>query len=88
MKILGRSTVPLLLAAAAVPAWTGLSAQEQVQPAGVTVQLCCHIDRCSRPVGQRMREIDLGGRDHGSSNAVTGGEHDDVVRCQPHERRS
>jgi outer membrane protein OmpA-like peptidoglycan-associated protein len=29
VNILGRSTVPLLLAAAAVPAWSGLSAQEQ-----------------------------------------------------------
>ena len=32
MNILRRSTVPWLLAAAAVPAWSGLSAQEQVQP--------------------------------------------------------
>ena len=29
MNIFGRSTVPLLLAAAAVPAWSGLSAQGQ-----------------------------------------------------------
>ena len=29
MKILGRSTIPLLLAAAAVPAWSGLAAQVQ-----------------------------------------------------------
>lgn len=34
MKILGRSTVPLLLAAAAVPAWSGLSAQVQGQVEG------------------------------------------------------
>ena len=33
MKIFGRSTFPLLLAAAAVPAWTGLSAQVQDQGA-------------------------------------------------------
>ena len=31
MKIFGRSTITLLLAAAAVPAWTGLSAQVQDQ---------------------------------------------------------
>lgn len=31
MNVLKRSTVPLLLAAAAVPAWSGLSAQVQVQ---------------------------------------------------------
>jgi OOP family OmpA-OmpF porin len=31
VNILRRSTVPLLLAAVAVPAWSGLSAQEQVQ---------------------------------------------------------
>jgi outer membrane protein OmpA-like peptidoglycan-associated protein len=34
VNIVRRSTAPLLLAAAAVPAWTGLSAQEQVQPEG------------------------------------------------------
>ena len=36
MNILGRSTVPLLLAAAAVPAWSGLSAQVQ-DPNAITV---------------------------------------------------
>ena len=34
MKILKRSTVALLLAAAAVPAWSGLSAQVQEQAEG------------------------------------------------------
>jgi outer membrane protein OmpA-like peptidoglycan-associated protein len=34
VKILGRSTVPFLLAAAAVPAWSGLYAQEQEQAEG------------------------------------------------------
>ena len=34
MKIFGRSTIPLLLAAAAVPAWSGLSAQVQEQAEG------------------------------------------------------
>ena len=40
MNFLERSTVPLLLAAAAVPAWSGLSAQVQdPNPITVTGQL-------------------------------------------------
>ena len=31
MNILGRSILPLLLAAVAMPAWSALSAQDQVQ---------------------------------------------------------
>ena len=44
MKIFGRSTVPMLLAAAAVPAWSGLSAQVQEQvEGGIAFKDACRI---------------------------------------------
>ena len=60
MKILGRSTVPLLLAAAAVPAWSGLSAQvqEQVQSANaVTVTGQMPADLTKLPKGPEVQGI-------------------------------
>ena len=60
MNILGRSTVPLLLAAAAVPAWSGLSAQVQGQvedqtPITVTGQL--PTDLKGLPKGPEVKGI-------------------------------
>ena len=60
MNILGRSTVPLLLAAAAVPAWSGLSAQVQgqVQDANaITVTGQTPADLTRLPKGPEIKGI-------------------------------
>ena len=58
MKILGRSTVPLLLAAAAVPAWSGLSAQVQGQSAAaITVTGQMPTDLKALPKGPEVQGI-------------------------------
>jgi outer membrane protein OmpA-like peptidoglycan-associated protein len=60
VKILGRSTVPLLLAAAAVPAWSGLSAQAQGQVEGtnaITVTSQLPTDLTGMPEGPEVKGI-------------------------------
>src|ERR1051326_1063540 len=60
VNIIGRSTVPLLLAAAAVPAWSGLSAQaqQQVQGAGeITVTGEMPADLTGLPKGPDVSGI-------------------------------
>ena len=60
MNILGRSTVPLLLAAAAVPAWSGLSAQVQGQVEGasaITVTGEIPADMTKLPKGPEVQGI-------------------------------
>ena len=60
MKILGRSTVPLLLAAAAVPAWSGLSAQVQGQVESanpITVTGEAPADLTALPKGPEVKGI-------------------------------
>lgn len=56
MKIFGRSTVPLLLAAAAVPAWSGLSAQVQ-EPNPITVTGELPTDLAGLPKGPEVKGI-------------------------------
>jgi outer membrane protein OmpA-like peptidoglycan-associated protein len=56
VNILGRSTVPLLLAAAAVPAWSGLSAQEQ-GPNPITVTGEAPADLTGLPKGPEVTGI-------------------------------
>ena len=56
MNILRRSTVPLLLAAAAVPAWTGLSAQVQ-DPNAITVTGQLPTDLKGLPKGPEVQGI-------------------------------
>jgi outer membrane protein OmpA-like peptidoglycan-associated protein len=56
VKILGRSTVPLLLAAAAVPAWSGLSAQVQ-DPNTITVTGQMPTDLAGLPKGPEVQGI-------------------------------
>ena len=60
MKIFGRATVPLLLAAAAAPAWTGLSAQVQepaqnAEPIVVTGEMPADLTRL--PAGPEIKGI-------------------------------
>jgi hypothetical protein len=58
VNILGRSMVPLLLAAAAVPAWSGLSAQVQEQAAGanpITVTGEAPADLAGLPEGPEVK---------------------------------
>ena len=58
MNILRRSMVPLLLAAAAVPAWSGLSAQVQEQAAGanpITVTGEAPADLAGLPEGPEVK---------------------------------
>ena len=60
MKIFGRTTVPLLLAAAAAPAWTGLSAQVQepaqnAEPIVVTGEMPADLTRL--PAGPEIKGI-------------------------------
>ena len=58
MKIFGRSTVPLLLAVAAVPAWSGLSAQVQGQgPDPITVTGQMPTDLKGLPKGPDVQGI-------------------------------
>jgi outer membrane protein OmpA-like peptidoglycan-associated protein len=60
VNILGRSTVPLLLAAAAVPAWSGLSAQVQEQAEGanpITVTGEMPTDLAGLPKGPEVKGI-------------------------------
>ena len=60
MNILKRSTVPLLLAAAAVPAWSGLSAQVQEQVEGanaITVTGQMPADLTKLPKGPEVQGI-------------------------------
>jgi outer membrane protein OmpA-like peptidoglycan-associated protein len=60
VKIFGRSTVPLLLAAAAVPAWSGLSAQVQGQvaePNAITVTGEMPADLTKLPKGPEIQGI-------------------------------
>ena len=60
MNILRRSTVPLLLAAVAVPAWSSLSAQEQVQAEGadpITVTGEMPTDLTGLPEGPEVKGI-------------------------------
>ena len=58
MKILGRSTVPLLLAAAAVPAWSGISAQVQGQSAdAITLTGQMPTDLKALPKGPEVQGI-------------------------------
>jgi OmpA-OmpF porin, OOP family len=60
VKILGRSTFPFLLAAVAVPAWSGLSAQEQVQAEGanpITVTGEIPADLTRLPKGPEVQGI-------------------------------
>ena len=56
MNILRRSTVPLLLAAAAVPAWSGLSAQVQ-DPNPITVTGQLPTDLAGLPKGPEVQGI-------------------------------
>ena len=56
MKIFGRSTVPLLLAAVAVPAWGGLSAQVQ-DPNAITVTGQLPTDLTGLPEGPEVQGI-------------------------------
>jgi len=56
VKIFGRSTVPLLLAAAAVPAWSGLSAQVQ-EPNPITVTGELPTDLAGLPKGPEVKGI-------------------------------
>jgi hypothetical protein len=56
VNILRRSTVPLLLAAAAVPAWTGLSAQVQ-DPNAITVTGQLPTDLKGLPKGPEVQGI-------------------------------
>jgi OmpA-OmpF porin, OOP family len=58
VKILGRSTIPLLLAAAAMPAWSGLSAQVQGQGAdAITVTGQMPTDLTGLPKGPEIKGI-------------------------------
>src|SRR3982750_4896749 len=60
VNFLGRSTVPLLLAAAAMPAWSGLSAQvqDQVQSANaITVTGEMPADLTGLPKGPEVKGI-------------------------------
>ena len=60
MNILRRSAVPLLLAAVAVPAWSGLAAQEQVQAEGadpITVTGEMPSDLKGLPEGPQVKGI-------------------------------
>ena len=60
MNILGRSTLPLLLAAVAVPAWSGLSAQVQGQvddPNAITVTGQIPADLAGLPRGPQVQGI-------------------------------
>ena len=60
MNILRRSTIPLLLAAAAVPAWSGLSAQVQGQaedPSAITVIGAIPADLTGLPKGPEVKGI-------------------------------
>ena len=56
MKILGRSTIPLLLAAAALPAWSGVSAQIQ-GPNPITVTGQMPTDLTGLPEGPEIKGI-------------------------------
>lgn len=56
MKLFGRSTIPLLLAAAAVPAWSGLSAQVQ-DPNAITVTGEVPTELAGLPKGPEVRGI-------------------------------
>ena len=60
MQILRRSTLPVLLAAAAVPAWSGLSAQAQEQAQGanaITVTGEMPADLTKLPKGPEIQGI-------------------------------
>jgi len=75
VNILGRSTVPLLLAAAAVPAWNGLSAQVQGQVEGanaitVTGEVPANLTRL--PKGPEVRGIISARKGNGGQMQVTG----------------
>ena len=56
MNFLERSTVPLLLAAVAVPAWSGLSAQVQ-DPNSITVTGQLPTDLAALPKGPEVKGI-------------------------------
>ena len=80
MNILGRSTVTLLLAAAAVPAWSGLAAQEQAQTEGanpITVTGEMPADLAGLPKGPEIKGMITARR--GGQMQVTGADGKDVA---------
>jgi outer membrane protein OmpA-like peptidoglycan-associated protein len=85
VNILGRSTVPLLLAAAAVPAWSGLSAQAQGQEQ-LTVTGAMPTNLAGLPKGPEINgiisarkggQLEVTGA-NGSSTAVLVGQTTDI----------